>query len=150
MAKNITFQSGIKTYQINGDPNCEIAIQTTDLGIFSRANEVIDRLGQLENDLSIKYENLDSADVGMKIKAFAEFEKIVRSEIDFLFNAPIADIVFGKASCISTVNGMPMYVLFIDAVLEEIEKDVKKEQEKSESQIAKYRKQAETLKRTLK
>ena len=115
--KSLNFDSGVKEYEINGDPNRVLRINPTDFGIVDRIN-----------------------------KAKGELDKVVRTQIDEIFGAGSADIIFGETNSASFAGGQPVFLNFLDCIIPEIERVVGEERKKSAVKIQKYTSQVENLK----
>ena len=126
---SINFDEGLKTFDINGDPNRTITINPADFGILERLEAAYARI-------EAAYGKLKGTEVTEEV-LFA-FSSALNREVDYIFNSEVSDIVFGGASPISTVGGVPLFQRFFEAVLPLIEEAVQSEAALSEERIAKY------------
>lgn len=125
---NLSFESGVKEYTINGDPSCVIRINPSDFGIIGRAEKAKTALEKLHIDP--EEEHMSEALIAM--------DKAVREQIDLIFGDGTAKIVFGEVNCTSLAGGSPIFMNFLNAILPEIEKVIGEEKEKSDARIEKY------------
>ncbi len=126
---NLNFSDGLKEYTINNDTSRVIRINPSDIGIIKRLQAAQERIDNLKE----VYSNVEST-----VEALAECDKELKSIIDDVFGSPVSDVVFGSANCLSPAGGACLYENFLNAVLPEIEKNVKAEQKASEERIRKY------------
>ena len=146
--QSIRFDDGFKEFMINDDPNKVIRFNPSDYGIIERFNtarkDILNEIEKLQKDFDIKpdgtpdvpEDELEEA-AGMMSKA----RKLICDKVDYIFGSPVAEIVFGNQSPLSSVKGIPLFERFIRAAQPYIEKEVKAEQEASMKRVNKYTKQ---------
>lgn len=150
MKQSINFDEGIKEYLINNDPERVIRVNTADYAIIGRFKSVEERL----NEKMAKYKdvkiNADGTAADMNdeeaVAAIDDLSNIVKEEINYIFNADVADIVFNGTSPISTRKGVPLYERFTNAMFPIIKADIEAESEESSKRIEKYTKKANQVK----
>lgn len=130
--KSLNFDSGVKEYEINGDPNRVLRINPSDFGIIERINKAKDALDELH--------------ITPDIDGMVELDKVVRAQIDEIFGAGSSDIIFGDTNSTSFAGGQPVFLNFLDSIIPEIERVVGEERKKSATKIKKYTSQVENLK----
>ena len=81
-------------------------------------------------------------------EAIEDLSRIVKEEINYIFNADVADIVFDGASPLSTRKGVPLYERFVNAMFPVIQKDIEAETKESSKRISKYTDKAQQVKRS--
>lgn len=139
--RTLVFEEGYKTYDINGDPDRVIKVSTTDYGIINRFKEaeknIKEKMKSYEH-INIKPDGTAETDADEAIEAIGDLTKFIEEQINYIFNSDIAGIVFNGQSCLSTVKGVPLYERFIDAIIPEIEKDLKDETKASQKRVNKY------------
>lgn len=150
--QSINFDDGFKSYEINGDPQRVIRIDTADYGL-------IERLRNAEKNINAemhKYENIKiksdgSADVDDETAAdgIRDLGGFICEQFDYIFNADVAKTLFGNASPLSTRNGVPLFERVFNAIVPIIENDIKSEQKKAEARIKKYEAEAARFKNSL-
>lgn len=113
--KSIDFDSGFKTYAINGDENCVIRINTTD---FNLPKRIQDANGTIKTVIS-EYEGKNAAD------DIAGCDTKVREIINEVFGSDICTPAFGKTNLFSiTSNGNYIFENFLSALLPVIQADI--------------------------
>lgn len=127
---NINFNDGLKTYSINDDPDRIIKINPADFGIMQRLDTAHKRL-------SAEYEKLNGKEE-LSYEDMYRFSDMLKSELNYIFASDVADIVLAGASPLSTVNGEPLFQVFLNAILPIIEDAVREESAASEKRIQKY------------
>lgn len=138
---SIKFEEGYRTYDINGDPNRVIKVATTDFAIINRFKDaeanIKAKVKEYEK-ININPDGTAEADTDEAIAAIGELTRFIEEQINYIFNSDIAGIVFNGQSCLSTYHGVPLYERFINAIIPEIEKDLKSETKASQDRINKY------------
>lgn len=113
--KSIDFDSGYKTYAINGDENCVIRINTTDFNLPKRLKDAYDSIQETIGE----YEGKNSAE------DIAAFDVKVRKIINEAFGSDICTPAFGSANLFSiTNNGNYIFENFLEALLPVIQADI--------------------------
>lgn len=139
---NLNFDTGVRTFTINNDPNRFIQINTTDLGILERLEKAQKNLEHLQKEAEIKQaSNTD----GLQYSILGEIDKAIREQINYIFGSDVSTPAFGTAYCFSTCNGSPIFENFLNALIPEIEKDVTVESKKTQANISKYTNQLPQL-----
>jgi len=137
--KSLNFKSALKTYAVNGDESNVIKVNTADVGIFKRAAKAKSFLVDVKN----KAEEVKNGDGKNAIEVISEFDKQVREQLNYIFGTDVSTPAFGTMNCLTFVDGVPVFVRFLNALLDEITADVTAEQKKAENNIAKYVNQVE-------
>ncbi len=133
--ERINFSSGYKKYCINDDETAVIRINTRDNAILGRIKTALENLQNLAEILK-GIENDNNAD--NVIKTLAEADQKARDEIDYVFGKGTSEIAFGPTDSCSIVEGQPVFMNFINAVIPLIEKDIMNEQEHLSKRVEKY------------
>lgn len=115
--KNISFETGIKEYAINGDENRVIKLNINDPALVERlqsAGNIIDEVTELFSDKNHPtFEELIQAD------------KLIRERLEQIFGQDICSIALGKMNCFAFVSPHKYLIQsFLDAFLEEITKEI--------------------------
>ncbi len=133
---NINIETGRERITINSDPDKVIELNLSDGSIITRlekAKAEIDEFFGKIKDIADK-EDKESAEL------ISDTEKKIREKIDYIFDYPVSDVIFGNASCISTKNGVTFFERAINALMPLYEKAIKTEQKKSLERTEKYTK----------
>lgn len=113
--KSIDFDSGFKTYAINGDESCVIKINTTDFNLPKRIQDANETIKATISE----YEGKNAAD------DIAGFDTKVRDIINEVFGSDICTPAFGKTNLFSiTSNGNYIFENFLGALLPVIQADI--------------------------
>mgnify|MGYP007127327939 FL=1 len=105
--ENLSFDEGLKSYKINGDPNRILRFNPGDVNILTRYKEVVNNLNEIANELpdaKIKPDGTaeDNAEiVGAQLTAFNE---ALKKQINYLFNADVYDVLFAGQSPLCRVG----------------------------------------------
>ena len=134
--QNIHFETGKQRFTINGDESKYIEFNPNDSEITARFQTAIDHIAEKQKEIdSLEHKGLSLEE---SIKINSELDRFVRNQIDYIFDGPISDTVFGNTSCMSTYNGEPFYERFLNAVLPIIKGSAESERKKSDQRIKKY------------
>lgn len=142
--QNLIIDDGFKEFSINNDPNKVIRFNPADFGIIERINNAYKEIEKVQNEVPDIELNNDGSPVDMlsaAAEAVSKVDNTIKKQIDYIFDSPVSDVVFGNQSPLSMVKGVPYYERFLNAVVPIIEKEVKAEQEASRKRIEKYTKQ---------
>lgn len=138
---SLHFEEGLKTYCINDDPDRVIKVSTTDYGIINRLQEADKNMKKKADEYKALNINTDGSAADKTEEAAAaikELTEFIEGQINYVFNADVAKIVFNGQSCLSTYKGVPLYERFMNAIVPEIEKDFKEEVKESQKRVSKY------------
>ena len=134
MSNNISFETGLKAFTINGDANRKIYFDPNDIGI-------IDRLEAAANAIKAKADALGTQEAaGTDDRAIIrELDAYAREQVDAAFPEPVCDTVFGKAYCVSlTPSGSLQVISFLEAVSRQIRRDMDAAVAAAQKRQAKY------------
>lgn len=153
----LSFDDGYKTIEFNGDPEKVIRINPTDpnfinriSGIKDKAKEIAEKYGDIDLSALDKLKEINDGDDEFEhIKAAAETAKKIevatRELIDSIFEQPVCDVVFGKSSCLTPVNGRPMYMGFLEAVIDYMAGEVNKNTADRRKKMKQYTNKAKQI-----
>lgn len=140
--QNLNFETGLKSYTINNDPNKVVSFDPSDYNIITRiakaSTEIAEISKELSDTTSLTGDLHDQTELDKIASMVSNADKKIRTQIDYIFNAPVSDIAFGVTSCMTTTKGIPLYERFINAVIPIIEREVKAEQKASGERVSKY------------
>lgn len=142
--QNLIIDDGYKEYKINGDENRVIRFNPSDFSIIERINtayEEINKATDIDTDIELKPDGKPVSELEKVAEIVSSINTTIKKQIDYIFNSPVSDAVFGNQSPLSMVKGMPLYERFLNAVVPIIRQEVAKEQEASRKRIEKYTKQ---------
>ncbi|MCH5202752.1 MAG: hypothetical protein J1F17_06055 [Oscillospiraceae bacterium] len=131
----INYDNGKKSYVINGDENCVITFNTSDIAIVDRIKKAMINIQAVAEDYEKR--TIDNEDDINKL--FVETDREIRNQIDYIFGDKIADKAFGATNCLSVCgSGNAIYENFLNAIVPIIEHDIISAQEKANKRIEKY------------
>ena len=115
---NLSFNVGkYKEYQLNGGET--IRINVSDPGIIDRLKGAVKEIEAIQAEYgdNITEENLSALD------------EEIRDLIDKIINCPGAcDKAFGAVNCLAIAGGRPIFVNFLEVLLEQLKRDITTEQ----------------------
>lgn len=139
--QNFNLDEGYKEFTINNDPSRIIRFNPADYGIIERINEAykeIERMSKIKEDIELRADGTPIEEFSKLAAVVTEVSDTIKKQINYIFNADVSDMVFGKQSPLSLIKGMPLYERFLEAVLPEIKKEIEAERKASEKRIEKY------------
>ena len=146
--QSIRFDDGYKEFMINDDPDRVIRFNPADYGIIERFNTarkvILIEMEKIQGDIDINPDgtpNVAEDELGEAAELLSKTRKLICDQVDYIFGSPVAEIVFGNQSPLSSIKGIPLFERFIRAAQPYIEKEVKAEQEASMKRVNKYTKQ---------
>lgn len=135
--EKLTFETGIKTFAINGDENRTISIDVTDANLMVRLEEVQSKFVELEE----KYQNVDLTETQAKLDFMKAMEKEIKDSMNYLFNSDVYDTIFNGSSPFSMVNGKMLFERVFEAITPIVVKYAEEEEKKINKRVAKYQKE---------
>lgn len=130
---NLSFNDGYKEFTINSDESKVIRINISDVNL---ADRLID-FEKFLNKKSAEYSAAKDSEQSLEeIRAvLSRIDRETRDELDRILDTTAADIVFGNTHCLSPVDGQPMIKGFLTAVMNEYDKQMKKEFKKADKYV---------------
>lgn len=117
--KSINFNTGVKTYVLNGDESNTIQINVTDVNIASRLEKCQKQIDEIGAELS--------AMKNPTPEQLAGYDERIKKLLDFAFGADISSHAFGDASCLSPLpDGSLLLFAFMDAFVPAVLEDIKR------------------------
>lgn len=135
------FDKGYEEIVIDKDKNKTIKIFLNDLNIIERisnAQKVIEEKMSKEIDYEDKTND--------NVNKILELDKVIKEQVDYIFDTNVSEIVFGNKSPMSTINGEFLIVIFLEKIIPIIKENIEKEQIKSQKNIEKYTKEMSNFK----
>ena len=139
----LSFDTGIKTFDINGDPERVISFSPTDPDFIRRADSAFTKMDSIQKSYGVKIGKLNDSNKILQTIHYADQE--IRKVIDGVFGEGAADIVFHNISTYA-INSekLPVWCSFMVAVLAQCDLTVTEreslENPKLEALLAKYKK----------
>ncbi|QHQ61391.1 hypothetical protein Ana3638_11915 [Anaerocolumna sedimenticola] len=140
--QNINFDDGYKEFSINGDENRVIRINPSDFGLIERFNKAIENieneLGSLSTDVHLDAKGDPIEQLKEAADEVAKARIYVNEQIDYIFNSPVSNAVFGNQSPLSSPGGIPLVERFLNVVGPIINDMIKADVKAREARIKKY------------
>lgn len=138
--QNLNFDDGYKEYSINNDPNRVIRFNPADFGIIERINKAYEEIDRatIDTDIELKANGEPMKLIGQAAEMVKSMSDTIRNQIDYIFNSPVSDVVFGKQSPLGMVKGVPLYERFLSTLIPVIQKEVEAEMLASRKRVSKY------------
>ena len=139
--QSLNFNDGYKEFCINNDETRIIRFNPADYGLLERFSQAKKNITKAVNELKIDPEGEPEDEIDETAGILAEMRKLIFDQINYIFDADVAQTAFGNQSPISTVKGKFLFERFLEAAGPYIEKEIKAEQAASHKRIEKYTKQ---------
>lgn len=138
----LNFDTGVKTFDINGDPERTISFAPSDAEFVRRLYDNLETLDAMQAKYQGRVAN--AQDPAALLDEVAAADKEVRAIIDGIFAAPVSKVVFGPANCCGVASGMPIWANFLVSVISECDEYLSKQEKaknpKLEALLKKYKK----------
>ncbi len=128
-----------KQYEIadsNGNVRGIISVDTTDLDIFTRAEEAGNNIHKILNDEKIQLS--DDMEEKYAFELINKVDKLMKEQIDYIFGEGVSKIAFGDKKCLNIRNGKTLAEVFIEAIMEEVNKDFGRQAKINQKNINRY------------
>lgn len=139
--QNLNFDDGYRPFTLQNDPNRVIRFNPADFGIIERikkAYDEIDNATKFDTDIDLKADGTPLELVGQAADIVSDMDNIIKRQVDYIFNSPVSEMVFGNQSPMGMVNGVPLYERFLSTLIPVIQEEVKAEMAASQKRISKY------------
>lgn len=132
---NISFETGVKEYTINNDPDRVLRINMADENILPNLKASFDRCKE-----QIKKMGKENPTPEETLAEISEIDNYIRSEFDRVLYPGASETVFGNMNLMTlTDSGTTVYENFMRVFIDLISSDMKKKYEKSMKNVEKYR-----------
>ena len=133
VSNNISFETGLKAFTINGDANRKIYFDPNDIGIIDRLEAAAMAIKAKADEMGTQESDTDARTTIRELDAYA------REQVDAAFPSPVCDTVFGKAYCVSlTPSGSLQIISFLEAVSRQIRREMDAATAAAQKRQAKY------------
>ena len=133
MSNNISFETGLKAFTINGDANRKIYFDPNDIGIIGRLEAAAMAIKAKADEMGTQESDTDARTTIRELDAYA------REQVDAAFPSPVCDTVFGKAYYVSlTPSGSLQIISFLEAVSRQIRREMDAATAAAQKRQAKY------------
>ncbi|WP_312093473.1 hypothetical protein [Aminipila sp.] len=147
--KDISFDTGMIELAIQGDKNRvlrfnpeDVDFQNSLFAMLDHASEKMKEFEQSAKEYDAKVNQLGEIEAAKeKIKIQCDIDNFIKNEIDGVFGAGIANMIFQEASpSAKSSSGQYIFMNFFDALLPIIQPEIKKRNESIQKIIADHRK----------
>ena len=131
----ISFDSGVKSYDINGVENA-VSFNPTDSAFVEHIFTVFDEL-----DKAQQQKDAEISKTGDRRKVFElmrEFDRDMRSAIDSVLGDGLCEKLFGSMNVYALAGGLPVWANLMLAVMDECDTAFAREQKLTNPRIKKY------------
>ena len=114
---SINFDTGYKTYTINGDENNVIRLNLADPNLIKRIETAMSDIEKFKNSITNET---------TLPEVYEKFDKLVKDKIDFAFGEGTSKAVFGDLNCLTVANdkGECVFETFLAAIMPVIRNDI--------------------------
>ena len=119
-------------FRINGDPNCIIELNLSDMSIDERLK---DGLEKLEAEMSNISQLGDDEDLSDRLK---EADAKMREYVDYIFDYPVSEVCAKNGTMYDPINGMFRYEVIIDGLTKLYTDKLNEEYKKLRTRVQKY------------
>lgn len=146
----LNYDDGYKNIQLGDDPNRVIRINPTDAKFLNRmadfdvkSEKIREKYKDVDLSKITELQKLSENDPEFdKLKAAAEtadqLDSAMKELINEIFGYDICKIIFGEESCLSPVNGQPLFIGFMQCIFGYIAEVSAEEKKKTQEKLNKY------------
>lgn len=136
-------------FRINGDNNKILELNTSDMGIISRLDEVYPKLLDLQNEVASLADTTDEGadDATLLSSTAKKLNKIdaeMRNALDYIFQANVSETCGSEGSMYDPIDGVFRYEYIIEILSKlctnNLESEFKKMKSRIDKQASKYNK----------
>ena len=124
-----------KRFRIDGDDSRIIELNTSDMGILLRLDEVEERLNNLAD--SVTFDDEDDEHAEENVKKLLRTDKEMRELMDYLFDSKISDVCAPSGSMYDPFNGKYRFEHIIETLFTLYEENIASEYKKMNKNIQK-------------
>jgi hypothetical protein len=135
-----------KSIRIDGDDSRILYLNTSDMNIIARMNDLYPKLKELAEDATKELPKSDDIEKEFADMAehFTDIDKRMRETMDELFDGNVSEVCAPSGNMYDIINGGFRYEFIMDSLLklysDNIEKETKKIQKRMQSHTDKYTK----------
>ena len=133
MADIISFDSGIKEFDVNG--KVTVCFNPTDLAFIEKVYDLLERMDKRNEKFTAEVNESDGREL---FEISHRFDNEAREELNSLFGDDVCTPLFGKMALNTIADGLPVWANFIFAVIDLFDESIKAERSKTNPRIQKY------------
>lgn len=135
MAKQLTFDTGLVEYEINGAVT--VRFNPADAAFTEKLYNCFTELESRQAEFQARVDEI--GDDGAEMFAYAnERDAEMRGIIDGLLGDGVANALFPDMNCYALADGMPVWINLMFAIAEEIEGAFSREQKRSDPRMRQF------------
>jgi hypothetical protein len=140
MMGTLSFDTGLKKFNINGDTSREIEFNPCDSNLLLLLKDASDEVIEICGRYGTELKQLEGSDTECDtiLSKLKELEKEVRTRINGAFGSDVCSIVLGNQSALALAGGKPIIVNFISAIIAELNSNLSREAIELEQKASKY------------
>ena len=130
-----------KRFRLNGDPDKVIALNMSDLGLYSRLEKGYAKLRQIASEIADVDFDPEKDDVETLETAMSTLDKLndaMKEQIDYIFDAEVADKACDGGTMYDPYNGTLRYEHILETLLGLYESNISKEFKAMQRNMAKH------------
>lgn len=126
--QSINFDTGYKTYAVNGDENNVIRINVADINLRSKLETVM-------KNISSAKERLKNCEPTFEL--YEEVDKTIKEQLDYAFGENFSKSVFGDVNCLTVANSQGDMIIetFVAAFMPIVQKDIEEAMKAQKNKI---------------
>lgn len=132
---NLNFDTGVKSYDVNGTPGV-FSINPTDAAFIERLYNAFSELDKRQQDKETGVEKSDDDREAFRVAR--EYDEEMRKIIDDLLGEGVSEKVFGNMNVYAYGGGIPAWANFILALMDECDSAMGREQNATNPKLKKY------------
>lgn len=133
--KNLTFDTGLVTYHING--SADVCFNPTDPDFVEKLYRTFDELDERQDEFKKRVSDIGTKKDEMFLYA-RERDKEMRGMIDGLLGEGVSDALFHDMNVYSLAGGLPVWINLFFAIADEIHDAYDSEHDKADPRIKSY------------
>lgn len=130
----LNFSTGVKTYTVN--ETCEISFNPTDSFFVERLFNTFDALDQKQEKYRQEINSLSDNRKIFEISRTVDEE--MRADVNAIFGRDVCGELFPDMNVYSLADGLPVWVNFLLAVINEVDASAEAEQKRTSARVEKY------------
>lgn len=131
----LKISTGVREYRLND--KCTVCFNPSDPAFADRLYTAFDDLKKKQD---ARDNDVDKMSAREAFDWLNQMDKEMRETIDGVFNQPICEALFGNVSVYAIADGVPLWMNFMLAIMDELDEGIKREKAFHNERLAKYTK----------
>ena len=127
--------TGVREYRLND--KCTVCFNPSDPAFANRLYTAFDELKKKQD---ARDNDVDKMSAREAFDWLNQMDKEMRETIDGVFNQPICEALFGNVSVYAIADGVPLWMNFMLAIMDELDEGIKREKAFHNERLTKYTK----------